>query len=138
MAEIILEARVKPAYSANTEYHDKVLEAGAILIDNASYDDAHDREYDVKGLSGVYLEIKNTGGANGVTWLIEKARKEFTDITTLVDADYEVENAEANIAFGAQGSYSFVRADPEITAIRVRLKEQVGGNSTTIEGVTSA
>jgi len=138
MAEIILVAREKPAYSANTEYHDKALEAGGITVDQDTFTAGLDRLYNTQGLDSLYMEIENTGGANGLTWRIEKARKQYTDITTLVNADFSVIKGNTDVAFGAIEVQSVIRVDPEITAIRARVKRQTAGQDTTMKGIVSA
>lgn len=138
MGVITLILRKKGRYSGNSQYHDKVLEAGAIAIDQDAYTPGLDRIYDVKGLKNMYAEIQNTGGANGLTYKIEKARKEFTDITTLVDADFNKDiKADTNVAFGANDGNSIIDISPETTAIRIRVKRQAAGLDTTLAGIVS-
>lgn len=118
--------------------HDPVLQTGAIAIDQDAYTAGLDRIYDVRGLRNMYAEIRNTGGANGLTYTIEKARKSFTDITTLVDADFDkVIKADTNVAFGANDPNSIVDISPETTAIRIRVKRQAAGLDTTLAGIVN-
>ena len=138
MGVIKLVLRKKGANSGNSSYHDKALEAGAIAIDQDAYTGNLDRIYDVKGLQNMYAEIQNTGGANGLTYKIEKARKEFTDITTLVDADFNQDiKADTNVAFGAEDVNIIIDISPETTAIRIRVKRQAAGLDTTLAGIVS-
>ena len=138
MGVIKFDLRSKGAYSGNSTYHDKALKAGAIDIDQDGYTANLDRIYDVKVLKNMYAEIQNTGGANGLTYKIEKARKEFTDITTLVDADFNKDiKADTNVAFGAEDVNIIIDISPETTAIRIRVKRQAAGLDTTLAGIVS-
>lgn len=128
MTEIQLVPKQKGAFSGNSVYHDKAIADAALVVDNATYDAAHDRLYDIKGLEEIWARFKNTG-ANTIDMTIEKSHKEFTDITTLVDADFEDEVAEAPIVAAAKSVvFTKTQLTPEITAIRIRFKEAVGGS----------
>ncbi len=84
-----LVARVSGPNVKSAVFHDKVLEDGGnITINQDSYDSALDRIYSVKGLRNIHVEIVNTGATDGLTFRIEKARKEFINIATLADADF--------------------------------------------------
>lgn len=85
----ILVGRVKGTNSDNGVLHDAVLEAGAINIDQDSYVAALDRIYDIKGLVNMHIEIENTNSTNGLTFKIENARKDFSLLSSLVDADFD-------------------------------------------------
>ena len=138
MGVIKLDLRVKGAYSGNSSYYDKALKAGAITINQDAYSAGLDRIYDVKGLKNMHVEIENTGGANGLTFKIEKARKEFSDIATLADADFDQDIlADTNVAFGATNIQDVVDISPESTAIRIRVKRQAAGLDTTLAGIVS-
>lgn len=128
MTAITLVQKQKGAYSGNSIYHDKALADTALVVDNAAYATAFDRLYDVKGLEEMWAEFTNTG-ANSIDMLIEKTHKEFTDITDLVDADFETEVAEAAIAAAVTSTaFSKTQLTPEITALRFRFKETAGGS----------
>lgn len=116
--------------------HDPVLQTGAIAINQDAYTAGLDRIYDVRGLRNMYVEIQNTGGTNGLTYKIEKARKNFTLLTDLVDADFNKDvKADTNVAFGANDTNSIIDISPETTAIRIRVKRQAAGNDTTLAGI---
>lgn len=140
----ILAVRVRGPFSGNSQYFDKALQTGAIAVnqDNYSTDPDStvlDRVYNVKGLNNMYVEIENTGGTNGLTYKITKARKEFATITTLVDADFDEEIVgDTNVAPGANDMNTIDLLSPEITAIRVLVKRQVASNDTTLAGILSA
>jgi len=96
MASFALVQRTTGPNTKSAVFHDKVLEDGGnITINQDSYVAALDRVYNVKGLKSVHVEIVNSGATNGLTFKIEKARKEFTDIATLADADFN-QNILAN------------------------------------------
>ena len=138
MGTITLAQR-KSLHHVGTDFHDKVLEAGGIAIDQDAYSSGLDRIYDVKGLKNMHVEIENTGGANGLTYKIEKARKDFTDVSTLVDADFDQDiKADTNVAFGTTILDDIADISPETTAIRIRIKRQTSGNDTTLAGIVSA
>jgi len=127
MTAIIMVVKKEGEYSGNSIYHDKALADTALVVDNAAYGTAFDRLYDMKGLKEWFFSIKNTG-ANSIDMLVEKAHKEFTDITTLVDADFLQETAEAAIvSSGRSIPNAKVQVTPEITALRIRFKESTGG-----------
>jgi len=134
MTAITLVAKEKGKYSGNSIYHDKAIADTALVVDNAAYSAAFDRLYDLKGLEEWWFQIENTG-ANSIDMLVEKSHKEFTDITTLVDADFETETAEAAIGAAAKSAAnSKTGVTPEITAIRIRFKETVGTNPGAAKG----
>ena len=140
MGVIKLELRSKGAYSGNSTYHEKAIKAGAIAIDQDGYTANLDRIFDVKGLKNMNVEIENTGGANGLTFKIEKARKEFTDDgSSLVDADFDEDiKGDTNVAFGTTSTDNdIIDISPEITAIRIRVKRQTSGQDTTLAGIVS-
>ena len=118
-------------------FFDQALQTGAITIDADGYTAALDRLYDVRGLANMHVLIKNTGGANGLTFTIEKASKEVPVVSTLVDADFSVILADTNVAFGANNVQDIIDISPESTAIRIRVKRQTAGQNTTLEGTVS-
>ncbi len=135
---LITFARVQPKYVAPQNLFDALLQTGAIVIDQDAYSAGLDRVYDVRGLTNMYIEIRNTGGTNGLTYKIEKARKQVEDVDTLVDADFDKDiKADTNVAFGANDVNSIVDISPETTAIRIRVKRQAAGLDTTLAGIAS-
>ena len=118
--------------------HDSVLQTGGIAIDQDAYTAPLDRRYDVRGLRNMYVEIQNTGVANGLTYKIEKARKSFAKESDLVDADFNKDiKADTNVAFGADDINIIIDISPETTAIRIRVKRQAAGLDTTLAGIVS-
>lgn len=88
-------------------YADPVLQTGAIIINSDVYAAALDRIYDTRGLTSVHIETENTDATNAFTYKIEKARKEFTALTALVDADFDQNikgNTNVPIAVSATGT----------------------------------
>ena len=137
MTEIIFD-RVQAKYVAPQDLFDKALQAGGIAIDQDAYSANLDRVYNVEGLNNMHFEIKNTGGSNGLTFKIEKARKQVADVSTLVDADFDKDVlADTNVAFGADSITDIVDITPETTAIRIRVKRQGAGLDTTLAGFVS-
>lgn len=133
-----LTARSKGSNSDVGVLHDATLEAGAIDIDQNAYSAGLDRIYDVKGLANMHVEIENTGDTNGLTYKIEKARKNYNVITDLVDADFDEDVlGDTNVAFGVTSTQDVVDLSPESTAIRIRVKRQTSGNDTTMAGIVS-
>lgn len=138
MTVIPLVARSKGKNSDSGALNDPLLETGAITIEEAGYTTAIDRIYDVKGLANMHVEIENTGGSNGLTYKIEKARKEFVEVSELANADFDEDiKGDTNVAFGAISISDIIDLSPESTAIRIRIKEQVGGSDTTLAGIVS-
>lgn len=99
MADLV--QRLKGPNARTVTYHDKVLEDGPdIVINDDDYSSTTDRIYDVKGLNAMHIEVQNTG-ENGLTFKIESARKEFTDVATLVDGDFDDDIlADTNVVGG--------------------------------------
>jgi len=121
------------------EFYDSVIEAGGITVNQDAYSAGLDRIYDVRGFKDMHVEIENTGGANGLTYKIEKARKNFTLLADLVDADFDKDiKADTNVAFGADDISDIVDISPETTAIRIRVKRQTAGLDTILAGFVSA
>ena len=120
-------------------YFDETLETGGdITINQNSYVAALDRVYPVKGRKNMHIETENTGGANGLTYTIEATSKEFRALSDLADADFSnVIKVDTNVAFGVTVVDDVIDISPQTTAIRVRVKEQVGGNPTTRQGIVS-
>lgn len=139
MTEVLFSRRQSP-YHAGSDMHDAVLEAGAIPVDQNGYTAGLDRVFNTKGLKNMHTEIENTGGANGLTYTIEAASKEYVGVPTdLADADFDnVIVADTNVAFGATDKNDIIDVSPELTAIRIRIKRQVAGNDTTLAGIVSA
>ena len=130
--------RQQAKYVAPQDLFDAVLQTGGITIDQNAYTAGLDRVYNVEGLNNMHVEIKNTGGANGLTFKIEKARKQVEDVSTLVDADFDKDIlADTNVAFGADSIQDIVDITPESTAIRIRVKRQAAGLDTTLAGFVS-
>lgn len=118
--------------------HDIVLAAGAIDVNQDAYTSGLDRIYDVRGFKNMHIEIENTGGVNGLTYKIEKARIDFDLLTELVDANFDVDLlADTNVAFGTTDIQDVVDLSPETTSIRIRIKRQTSSNDTTLSGVVS-
>ena len=117
-------------------YHDPVLQTGAILIDDDAYTAGLTYTYDTRGFDEGYIEIINEGGTNGLTYTIEKCRKSYTTISTLVDADFnEVIQADANVAALANANHTLTDLTPEVTSIRIRVKRQTSLLNTTFGGL---
>lgn len=124
MTVIDLVLRKKGRYSGNTQYYDKLLEAGAIAVDQDGYTAGLDRVYDVKGLKNMHAEIENNG-PNGLTYKIEKARREFALITDLTTPDFDEDiKADTNVAAGSKATGTVdvtggpsVKADGTLTLV---------------------
>jgi len=90
-----LTIRERGPISGNSQYADALLQTGAIAVDQDSYSTdpdstVLDRVYNVKGLDNMHFEIENTG-VNPLTFKIEKARKEFKLLSSLLEADFDQE-----------------------------------------------
>ena len=133
---IITFARGQPKYIASQTLFDATLQTGNITIDQNAYTTGLDRIYDVRGLQKMNVKIKNTGGVNGLTYKIEKTRKQFTDdASSLVDAAFDEDiKGDTNVAFGANDLTPIIDISPASTAIRIRVKRQTAGLDTTMAG----
>ena len=133
--------RPKGAYSGNTEYHDASFDVET-AVSNDNYSTTpdsgfNDRVYDVRGLSALYAEIHNTDSTNSLRWKVMKARKNFTQLSDLVDADFVEEKAEATVTNGNRDDNSVIRVDSEITALRIMLRNAVAAQSVDCRGIFS-
>ncbi len=115
------------------------FEVAGVVVDDVTYDTGIfiDRDYDVRSLDAVSIALENIG-ANSVDYTILGATKDFAAEAMdagLADADFsEILVAEAAIVATAKDTFKLVRDSPEITAIRIRAKETVGGSSGTLRG----
>ena len=115
-------------------FKDDGIAATAIVVDDAAYDTGVfiDRDYDVQGMDAVSILIENTG-ANSIDYTILGATKYFVKDgldAALVDADFDqVLVAEVALAATTRAApFNKVLDTPDITAIRIRAKETVGGS----------
>lgn len=137
MATISLLQRRRGAFSRKTAYQDTALQTGGIAVDQDAYSPGLDRVYDVRGLDSMHSEIENTG-ANPLTYTIEAARKEFADIATLVDADFDlVLVPDTNVPNGTKNNQNIIAISPESTVIRIRIKRQNAGQDAELKGIVS-
>jgi len=138
MTVISLLQRRRGAFSRKSTYQDTALQTGGIAVDQDAFTTGLDRIYDVRGLATMHAEIENEGGSNGLTYKIEKARKEFADIADLVDADFDEDIlGDTNVANSAIDIQDIVDISPETTAIRIRIKRQTAGQDTTLGGIVA-
>lgn len=84
-----LSQRAKGTYVSTVSFYDPLMEAGGIVIDNAAYG-TKDRIYDVKGLTKLFIKLINDG-EDQMTTKTDATQKEFTNISSLVDADFTKE-----------------------------------------------
>ena len=139
-----LTQRTKGANSNSVALQDLVLETGWISVNQDAYSTDPDstpldRVYDVRGLKNFPVRIKNTGGTNGLTYKIEKAVKDYTLLSSLVDADFDQDiKADTNVAFGASNVTDIIDVSPEATSIRIKIKRQTSGQDTTLAGSVGA
>lgn len=137
MTTISLLQRRRGAFSRKTAYQDTDLQTGGIAIDDDNFTPGLDRVYDVRGLASMHVEIENTG-ANGLTFTIEAARKEFSDISTLVDADFDlVLVPDTNVGAGTKNNQNIIAISPESTVIRIRIKRQSAGQDAELAGIVA-
>lgn len=138
MTVIVLATRVSKLRSGRN-FQDVALQAGAIAINQDAYSAGLDRVIDIRGLSSIHIEIKNTGGSNGLTYKIEKATVDYSTVSDLGDADFaEDVIGDTNVAFGGKDVNDIIDVTPEGTAIRIRVKRQTSAQDTTLAGVVSA
>ncbi len=136
MTEIRFLERETSPYTRAPVFFDKVLQDGAIPIDQDNFTTGLDRLYDIRGMSNMHVEIKNTG-PNGLIYTIENASKEVSDVNTLVDADFSEILADTTVASGASDVNDIIDISPESTAIRIRVKRESSGQDTTLAGTVS-
>jgi len=125
-------------------YVDDSLNSVAVVVDDVAYDTGLflDRDYDVRGMAGASIQLENTG-ANSIDIEILGSTKWFDKDaldTSLVDADFD-EVLVAEAALGAatkKALYTVDLTNADITAIRIRAKETVGGSPGAILGEVKA
>jgi hypothetical protein len=75
--------------------------------------------------------LKNAGRIS-LDYTIEKCRKNFTNLTDLVDGDFDEDaKAETAVASGARNTTTLSSISPEITALRIKFKR-----TTTLQNAT--
>jgi hypothetical protein len=137
LTQVLFLERFPSKSSKLPNFYDKAIQDGGIAIDQDAYTEGLDRLYDVRGLANMHVTMKNTGGSNGLTYTIENASKEYTDITTLVDSDFSEIKGDTNVALSAEDFSDIIDISPESTAIRIRVKRQTAGQDTTLAGTVS-
>jgi len=134
---IPLLQRRRGANSRKSTYQDTLLQTGGIAVDQDAYTSGLDRIYDVKGLQNMHIEIENTG-ANSLDFRIELAKKEFSDISTLVDADFgSVLIPDTAVGAASKTSNNIVEISPESTALRIRVRRTSAGQDAELKGIVS-
>jgi len=129
-----LTIRERGPISGNSQYADALLQTGAISVDQDAYSTdpdstVLDRVYAAKGLDNMHVEIKNTGSTNALTYKIEKARKEFKLLSSLVEADFDQEiKANTDVLAG-------VKAFGSVTCATVLATQNVTFNGLLYTGV---
>ena len=117
-------------------FHDKQFSTGVLVTDITF--GSSDRVYDAKGLETMFIKLSNIG-VNGIKYLIEATQVEFTNLSTLTDADFtKILEAQAVIAGGGNVEFTEDLMGPEITAVRIRLGVALTALSSTVLGIVSA
>jgi len=117
-----------------TDIEDPGLIVGGIVVDEVTYVDAADKVFDVRGVKLISFSITNQDGANSLTWRLQQtedpvpANGDMTGVTW-VDID-----AEAALAAGVTAKKEFTRTSLLLSAIRLQVRETVGGNDASYKG----
>ena len=131
MVEVVMSGNSKDIFS---DRQNSIHSIG-VVVDDAAYDTGVfiDRDYNMKDKTKFFLRLENIG-ANSIDYTIRSTKKEVEDLGKLVDADYETEEVAATAIAAAAFSANFtiVKTVPDVTAIRLRAKETVGGSPGTI------
>jgi len=133
-----LTIRERGPISANSQYADAALQTGNIAVDQNNYSTdpdstVLDRVYNIKGLLSMHVEIENTGlTENGLTYRIDKCRKEYKVISTLVDADFD-ENIKTDTNVAAAQ-----KASGTVTCATVLAGQTVTANGLLYTGVAGS
>lgn len=86
----------------------------------ASFADHVGSKIDAGLRTTVAMVIKNTGGANGLSWQV---------LGSIDDVTYVEAQASANVAFGASGTFT---TNPALYRYyKIQIKDQVGASHTT-------
>lgn len=136
MPQVLFLERFPSPTSKLPNFYDKLLQDGGIAINLDAYNPSLDRLYDVRGHANMHVTIINQG-ANGLTYTIQAASKEFTDINTLQDADYSEIKPDTDVATATEDFANIIDISPESTAIRIRFKRQAAGQNTTMAGTVA-
>jgi hypothetical protein len=110
-----------------------------VAVDDDAYDTGTfvDRDYEVRGFLDMAIVLVNIG-LNGITYTVQEARKDFDSIDTdLVDADFTnvVGHTDVNIpASSESASYILIRLSADVTAVRLRARRTLAGQSSTLQG----
>ncbi len=107
------------------------IHSTGVVVDDVAYDTGVfiDRDYNMKDKTKFFMRLENDG-ANSIDYTILSTKKEVEDLGKLVDADFETtEQAETAIAAAAfSANFTMIKTVPDVTAIRLRAKETVGGS----------
>ena len=127
MVEVVLSGNSAGVFSDRQND----IHSTGVVVDDVAYDTGVfiDRDYNMKDKTKFFLRLENDG-ANSIDYTIRSTRKEVEDLGKLVDADFETEEVAATAIAAAAFSADFtmVKAVPDVTAIRLRAKETVGGS----------
>ncbi len=116
------------------------FDSAGVAVDDGVYDTGgfEDRDYDVRGLSHISIDLENTG-ANSIDYTLLGATKPFTKISELVDADYHLaEVAETALAGTTRVAIYDETLTSRITALRLRAKETTPTSDSTLRGDVNA
>ncbi len=127
MVEKVMSVNNAGIYS---DREDNIHSTG-VVVDDVLYDTSVfiDRDYNMKDKTKFFLRLENDG-ANSVDYTILSTKKEVEDLSKLVDADFETEEVAetAIVATAFSADFTMVKTVPDVTAIRLRAKETVGGS----------
>ena len=137
MAVIDLTQQSNASSNNNVVFTDEVLENDGANISFDTFQSAGDRIYDVRGFLGFFAQIINDSPVS-INVEIDQSIL-HKDTSSLVDADFTVLVADAEVTTGTTSAiFELLRATPQITAIRIRLRLNAPGAPQTVNGVVSA
>lgn len=125
---------VKSSIASFIEYRDLVLQNTGVTITNESYDAATDRVYDVRtGASiGIAVQFFNKD-TSGVALEFSIQTSAFasieSDLSDIPEDTWLDQETDISVATNAKSAiFEYFRADPAISAVRLRIKVAEAGS----------
>jgi len=117
-----------------TDIEDPGLIVGGIVVDEVTYVDAADKVYDMRGVKTFSFSITNQDGANSLTWRLQQTEDPVPESGDMTGATWVDIDAEAALAAGITAKKEFTRTSLLLSAVRLQVRETVGGSDSTYKG----
>ncbi len=134
-----VSSTTRGAIKAYDEDTNDSIDGAGVTVDNVNYNTGGflDRDYDVRLLRNLSIQVKNPGANSIDITILETTKDHLGTDASLIDADF-TETGLAEVAVGAAGISAIYNLNREpggklaVTAVRLRAKETVGGSPGTV------